>query len=98
MAPSREHLQQTQDFIRQHRSNEANFSLLQTKLEEELTAAKPNKEYYEALLAVKEKQLAAYTEAQKNRDSAWPEFENFITSFERTIAGALNEDNDTQPE
>ena len=63
-------------FVHEHRSNEANFEKLVTKLNE--ANALPNRE------AINEK-AEEYRKAKEVGGSAWPEFEKFITEIEKTL-------------
>lgn len=78
-------------FIREHRSNAANFGLLNEKLDKELNNAANGTTYHAALSETKEKQAAAYTAALEKGGTAWPEFESFIAHFERSVVAALKE-------
>jgi hypothetical protein len=91
MTPSRQELEQTLAFIREHRSNEANFDQLKAKLDESIGQAPEGSEYYTALTEVREKQIAAYSEAKENGGTSWPEFEKFITEFERSITAVMKD-------
>lgn len=85
-----EHIDGVLQFIKQYRSNESNFEKLYAKLEEELSQKEVEKTYMEGLHELKEKQVISYRQAKKEGASAWPEFEKFVTGFERTVTGALN--------
>lgn len=65
-------------FLREHRSNEANFEKLAAKLDE--TPGLPNGE------AIAEK-AEAYRKARETGGTAWPEFEKFVSEFERAVVG-----------
>jgi cell division septum initiation protein DivIVA len=73
--------------IREHRSSESNFNQLYQTLQQ---ATKMAEEKNDAALAaalkeVDEKYAAAYKKAQETGGTAWPEFEKFVTQFERTL-------------
>lgn len=89
MALTEEQLQVLQEFLRSHRSNEANFAAISQKLDEALSQAGDGTEFFDALEETKEKYGAAYATARENNGAAWPEFENFITHFERGIVAAI---------
>jgi len=82
-----EHREEIMNFIRQYRSNETNFEKLYLKLEEELLDKDVDTEYVASLLELKEKQAVTYRQAKKEGISAWPEFENFVSGFEKTVTG-----------
>lgn len=90
MLQNQEHFEALKDFIRQHRSNESNFSVLYQKLEEEIrsTANNNSDAYHTCLLEIKEKQAANFTTAQENNGTAWPEFEQFVSEWEKAIGAA----------
>ena len=91
MAQSSTHLNDLLQFIREHRSNAANFSTLTEKLDAELNNATSDKVYHAALTETKEKYATVYREALENGGTAWPEFESFIAHFERSVVAALKE-------
>ena len=80
------HLEEVAAFIREHRSNESNFEKLHQKLEEELSADDEN--YTTQLKEISEKNVEEYTKAKETGGTAWPEFEKFITAFERAVMEA----------
>jgi pyruvate/2-oxoglutarate dehydrogenase complex dihydrolipoamide acyltransferase (E2) component len=82
-------LEETLDFIHQHRSNEINFEKLDAKLEEQLSNAEANQPYAVSLAEIKEKQVVEYKKAKKSSGEAWPEFEKFVSHFERAITEAM---------
>jgi hypothetical protein len=86
---NKQHLDQVLEFIRQHRSNEANFDTLNTKLEEEHANEKNPQQYVQALKDIKEKQAEEYRKNKSMGGSAWPEFEKFVSQFEKAITEAL---------
>jgi hypothetical protein len=69
-------------FIREHRSNEINFEKLYTKLSE---AAHHNDAALSERLAPLEQEAEAYRKAKEETGSAWPEFENFVSQFEKQL-------------
>lgn len=85
----KKHLEEVLSFIRQHRSNEANFEKIYSKLQEEVDSAEDSSEYKNKLQEINQKQAAEYQQAKKDAPTAWPEFENFIAEFETTITAAL---------
>jgi hypothetical protein len=79
--------------IREHRSSESNFETLYQTLQ---TARKTAEEARNTTLAgelkeVDEKYAAEYTKAKETGGSAWPEFEKFVTQFERALTTSSNE-------
>lgn len=87
---NREHLDSVLEFIKAHRSNEANFEKLVSKLEEEASNAENSQQYTGALQEIKEKQTEEYRQAKTTTGTAWPEFENFVSAFEKAITEAKN--------
>lgn len=72
-----------QEFIRLHRNNESNFHVLLKKLEQKINEG--NKSNITQLQEIKNKQAEEYTTAKQKSGNAWPEFENFVTAFERAL-------------
>ena len=77
--------------IRENRANESNFEKLYRKLEEETANGNGNGSYANNLEEIKEKSAAEYQKAKETRGSAWPEFEKFVSDFEKTITDVLKE-------
>jgi hypothetical protein len=77
------------DAIRESRSNESNFDVLCKYLQEALAVAEKqnNLSMQNNLKEVQDKYASEYLKARETRDSAWPEFEKFVTQFERSING-----------
>jgi hypothetical protein len=90
---NRQHLEALLQFIRQHRSNEANFEMLTAKLEAESGNQGNTQEYKKALDEIKIKQAEQYRQNKHTGASAWPEFENFVSEFEKTITDEINNRN-----
>ena len=85
----KEQLEEVSAFIREHRSNESNFEKLYAKLEEE--TKKEDATYASQLKEISDKAAAEYRKAKENGGTAWPEFEKFVSEFERTVVDALKE-------
>lgn len=83
------HLQDVLAFIREHRSNPMNFRKLEEKLGEELRNSKNDPEYHAALSEIQNKYASGFTEAREQNGQAWPEFENFIANFERSVIAEM---------
>lgn len=69
------------EFIKEHRSNEANFEKLLARLQDEGTGS---------VISNKEEILEKgkmYKEMKESTGSAWPEFEKFVTAFEVGVTG-----------
>ncbi|MDB5250873.1 MAG: hypothetical protein JWP27_42 [Flaviaesturariibacter sp.] len=81
--PDQQHFEETAAFIREHRSNELNFEKLAARLEEERRAGLDPE-----LGPVMETEGAAYRQARETRASAWPEFERFVSAFEKAVLAA----------
>lgn len=79
-------LEETAAFLRQHRSNESHFATLYARLEAEI--GKADGDYKTLLQEVKEKG-AEYRNA-KESGTAWPEFENFASGFEKAVVNEIN--------
>lgn len=94
MPGRKERLEEVLGFIRQHRSNESNFEVLYTKLEEECAVANNSESgnegsYLANLNEAKEKHADVYRQAKEQKSSAWPEFENFVSEFETSVTEEL---------
>lgn len=83
---SENHLEELKHFIRDHRNSEGNFELLIRKLDDELkNNHNDNIAYKEALQEIKTKQVEEYSIAKSKGGSTWPEFENFVSAFEKAL-------------
>jgi hypothetical protein len=69
-------------FIRECRSNESNFTKLKTRLQDE---AELDPAGEGAALA------STYSKSKETSGSAWPEFENYVSFYEKAIVQALKE-------
>lgn len=80
--------------IREHRSSESNFATLHQTLESATKAAEEsnNTALVAELKEVKGKYAAEYQKAKETSGSAWPEFEKFVTQFERALTSAKKEE------
>lgn len=78
--------------IRTHRSSESNFDFLCRQLQAAIAFANEPQATSLAceLQDVQDKYATAYTKAKEAGGSAWPEFENFVTQFERVMLTARN--------
>lgn len=88
----RELLEKLQQFIRAHRSNEIHFEVLNHKLEETYSWAKGQEgdnSLGDELDEIREKQARAYKESRESTSSDWPQFEQFVQAFERSVISAL---------
>ena len=88
----KEQLEKLQQFIRAHRSNEIHFEVLNHKLEEAYNWAKGTEgeqQLEKELEDIREKQAKSYKESRQNTSSNWPQFEEFVQAFERSIMSAL---------
>lgn len=76
--------------IRAHRSSESNYAALQEELDRAIAASKQasSESLAGELQEVKEKYAAEYEKAKETGGSAWPEFEKFVTQFERALTNA----------
>ena len=81
-------LEITAAFIREHRGNEGNFEKLYNKLEAEIEDNPTAEKYVGSLQEIKEKAVPEYKKAKETKGTAWPEFEKFVTEFERAIVNA----------
>jgi hemerythrin-like domain-containing protein len=87
-----ERLKQVAEFIREHRSNESNFETLCQKLSEEITNSAADETYKRNLQDVKEKAAEEYNKAKENGGTAWPEFEKFVSDFEKAVVEELKKE------
>lgn len=81
-------LEEVAAFLRQHRGNESNAEAIYQKLEEAM-AGSTNEAYTQSLADVKEK-ASEYRKAKETGGSAWPEFENFVSEFEKAVVAIKN--------
>ena len=81
-------LEELAAFIREHRSSESNFELLVNKLNE---ASNGDNHLAAPLSEIKEKLIPPYEKAKEAGGTAWPEYEKFVSEFEKTITEALRE-------
>ncbi|RYZ44991.1 MAG: hypothetical protein EOP49_26120 [Sphingobacteriales bacterium] len=76
--------------IRDNRSSESNFSVLQQELDKTLTLAEQSGD--SSLLAdlqeIKEKYASEYQTARSGEGTGWPAYEKFVTQFERVLMSA----------
>lgn len=84
----KKHLEELTAFLRECRSNESNFETLHDKLEAE-TANKDLDEDYRLNLDAAKAKAEAYRQAKETGGTAWPEFEKFVSDFERAVTEAL---------
>ena len=83
-----EDLETTAAFIREHRGNEGNFEKLCNKLEAEIQEGRGAEKYVRSLQEIKAKAIPEYERAKETAGTAWPEFEKFVTEFERAVVNA----------
>ena len=78
--------------IRENRSSESNFETLRQTLQTAIRSAEEsgNASLANELNEVNEKYAAEYSKAKETGGSAWPEFEKFVTAFERALTNAKN--------
>lgn len=90
--PEKQHLEELAQFIRAHRSSEGHFQALYDRLAAELKAIHSAEEndYTTALAEAAEKHAAAYRQSKDTGSTTWPEFENFVTHFEKAVMQALH--------
>jgi len=74
-------------FIREHRSSEGNFEKIYAKLEE--VTNDDDAEFAATLSDIKEKTVPPYQKAKEAGGTAWPEFEKFVSEFEKTVTEAI---------
>jgi len=86
MQTAQDYLQQ----IREHRSSEGNFETLCGVLQEAKTFAQQNKNetLTDELNEVDEKYASEYRKAKEVSGNAWPEFEKFVSQFEKSLTEA----------
>ncbi|MDB5205166.1 MAG: hypothetical protein JWR72_241 [Flavisolibacter sp.] len=90
MAADKKHFEEVAAFIKEHRSNEAAFEKLYTRLVEETEAQASDAAYKTDLLQVKQKAAEEYNKAKETGGTAWPEFEKFVTGFEKAVIQAMH--------
>ena len=81
MSINKKELEDLAVFIREHRSNEVNFEKMNTKLEETKPAGYND---------IKEK-AEVYRQAKEKARTAWPEFEKFVSEFEKAVVEAMKQ-------
>lgn len=93
MPDTKQHLEELVRFIHEHRSNESNFKKLYEKLVEAEGVAQNNgsQTYAGTLREIKETYAAVYNQKREKGIGAWPEFENFVSHFEKAVTEALRE-------
>jgi hypothetical protein len=95
MAQTKTYFEDLLHFIRENRSNESHFETLREKLTAACKDATDNpadeNSYVSKLQEALEKHAPAYKQKKENGISAWPEFENFVTHFEKAVTEALHE-------
>jgi hypothetical protein len=74
---------QTLEFLKEHRSSEANFEKVAAKLDEMILVAREHsrEELLNSLEELREKQLPVYLKAKEN-GSSYPEYEKLVSGFE----------------
>jgi hypothetical protein len=79
--------------VRENRSSESNFHRLLQHLEKAIALAEKenNTALAKDLQEVEEKYAAAYQKAKESGGTSWPEFEKFVTQFERSLTGAAKD-------
>lgn len=85
------HFEELAAFIREHRSNEGNFEKLYEKLEAETTNENADANYRSSLTEIKEKGAEDYRKAKETGGTAWPEYEKFVSQFEKAVMEATKE-------
>lgn len=93
--PDKKHLEAIAQFIREHRNSEGHFQLLYEKLMAEQQAAQQERtaaenSYAASLAEIMEKQASLYQQKKEKGISAWPEFEAFVSHFEKAVLQALH--------
>jgi hypothetical protein len=85
--------EQIMQVVRENRSSESNFETLLQQLDKATGLAQQsnNTALADDLQEVKEKYVAEYQKAKETGGSAWPEFENFVTQFERLMTNAAKD-------
>ncbi|MDQ3279252.1 MAG: peptide-methionine (R)-S-oxide reductase, partial [Bacteroidota bacterium] len=83
---------QVMQAIRENRSSESNFATLQQILDKAIADSQQggSESLTSNLQEVKEKYGAEFEKAKETRGTAWPEFEKFVTQFERALTEAKN--------
>lgn len=76
-------------FLREHRGNEVNFSVINKHFSELLQSEGGS--HHEAIKEVQDKYATAYTTAREQGGSAWPEFERYVSELEKCLINNRNE-------
>jgi hypothetical protein len=93
---AKQQLEELAAFIRAHRSAESNFEILFQKLTEACNAEAAEggeaaqNGYLNLLQEARDKYAETYRQSKEKGTSAWPEFENSVTHFEKGVTGALH--------
>jgi hypothetical protein len=93
---AKQQLEELAAFIRANRAAESNFEILLQKLTEACNAEATEggdaaqNGYLSLLQEVRDKYAKTYRQSKEKGTSAWPEFENFVTHFEKGVMGALH--------
>jgi hypothetical protein len=79
--------------VRDNRSSESNFDLIVQQLDKSIALAQTENKSALAgeLQEVKEKYAAEYEKVKETGSTAWPQFEKFVTHFERTLTQAAKD-------
>ncbi len=92
MNKNEKHFEELNALIRECRSQEINFDKLSAALDNEIKISHDSQSYNDALLAIKEKSVEGYKKAKEQGGSTWPEFEKFVSEFEKAVIQQLKQD------
>ena len=81
-------LQEEMEFLKEHRNQEGNFEAILQKAEEERQRT-GEETYRQELSELLDKQADIYRKAKERGGTAWPEFEKFVSGFERAVAAGI---------
>lgn len=82
-----QHMKDVAAFLREHRSNESNFEKIYKRLQEEERQPGTDPDYKAALRDAKDR--AEEYQTAKQKGVAYPEFEKFVSEFEKAVTQRL---------
>jgi hypothetical protein len=92
MPKNKMQLEELLAFIKENRSNEANFEKIYDRLKAELSKDADQNNFNSNMAEIAEKQAETYRSSKETNGNAWPEFEKFVSAIEKTITGAIAND------
>ena len=77
--------------IKEKRSKESSFEEIYKQLIAETTNSERKESYQQKLREIDNKSASTYKKARELTDAAWPEFENFVSEFEKAVMAAMHD-------